>query len=94
MSEDFDSENMDVVIEYLVKGIFGGVLAKLICPEDPRSAEVLIPAPSTGQVKECVVLGEVLVKPVLLVPAKLRETNLLRERIKEVFLIVSSKVLL
>ena len=44
--------------------------------------------------KGCVVLGEVLVKPVLLVPAKLRETNLLKERIKEVFLIVSSKVLL
>ena len=85
---------MDVVIECLVKGSFGEVLAKLICPEDPRSAEVLIPAPSMGRVKEYVVLGEVLVKPVLLVPAKLRETNLLRERIKEVFLIVSSKVLL
>ena len=43
----FDSENMDVVIEYLVKGSFGEILAKLICPEDLRSAEVLIPAPST-----------------------------------------------
>jgi len=51
LSEDFDSENMDVVIEYLIKGSFGEELAKLICPEDPRSAEVLIPAPSTEQVE-------------------------------------------
>ena len=35
--------------------------------------------------RERVVLGEVLVEPVLLIPAKLRETNLLKERIEEAF---------
>ena len=35
--------------------------------------------------RERVVLGEVLVEPVLLIPAKLRETDLLKERIEEAF---------